>query len=72
MAAMPPARNSPGMSEAPKGVMFDTPEQIRRFAPQNLAQTVTTRTMPLGNITEITDAERSTLGAWIVAGSQLN
>jgi len=29
-------------------------------------------TMPLGNITEITDAERSTLGTWIVSGSKLN
>jgi uncharacterized membrane protein len=62
----------PSMSKAPKGVMFDTPEQIRRFAPQILAQTVTTRTMPLGNITEIIDAERSILGTWIVAGSRLN
>jgi uncharacterized membrane protein len=62
----------PGFAEAPKGVMFDTPAQIKRQAPQILAQAVRTHTMPLNNITEITDAERSTLGAWISAGSRLN
>jgi uncharacterized membrane protein len=62
----------PGFAEAPKGVMFDTPAQIKRQAPQILAQAVKTRTMPLGNVTEITDAERSMLGSWIVAGSKLN
>ena len=36
------------------------------------AQAVKTRTMPLGNVTEITEAERSTLGSWIAAGSKLN
>jgi uncharacterized membrane protein len=62
----------PGFVEAPKGVMFDTPAQIKRQAPQIMAQAVKTRTMPLGNVTEITDAERSMLGSWIVAGSKLN
>jgi uncharacterized membrane protein len=28
--------------------------------------------MPLGNVTEITEAERSALGSWIAAGSRLN
>jgi uncharacterized membrane protein len=62
----------PGFAEAPKGVMFDTPEQIRRQATQILAQAVKTRTMPLGNVTNITDAERFLLGSWIAAGSRLN
>jgi uncharacterized membrane protein len=62
----------PGFVEAPKGVMFDTPAQIKRQAPQIMAQAVKTRTMPLGNITRITDAERSALGSWIAAGSKLN
>ncbi len=58
----------PGFAEAPKGVMFDTPAQIKRLAPQIMAQAVKTHTMPLGNVTEITEAERSTLGSWIEAG----
>jgi uncharacterized membrane protein len=62
----------PGFAEAPKGVMFDTPAQIKRLAPQIMTQAVKTRTMPLGNVTEITEAERSALGSWIVSGSKLN
>ncbi len=62
----------PGFAEAPKGVMFDTPAQIKRQAPQIMAQAVKTHTMPLGNVTEITDAERAQLGSWIVAGSKLD
>jgi len=30
----------PGFAEAPKGVMFDTPAQIKRLAPQIMAQAV--------------------------------
>jgi uncharacterized membrane protein len=62
----------PGFAEAPKGVMFDTPAQIKRQAPQIMAQAVKTHTMPLGNVTEITDDERSALGSWIAGGSKLN
>ena len=61
----------PGFAEAPKGVMFDTPAQIKWQAPQIMAQAVKTHTMPLGNVTEITDAERSALGSWIVSGAKL-
>lgn len=62
----------PGFAEPPKGVMFDTPAQIKRQSQQIMAQAVKTHTMPLGNVTEITEAERSTLGAWIQAGSRLD
>ena len=62
----------PGLAEAPKGVMFDTPAQIKLQAPQIMAQAVKTHTMPLGNVTQITEAERSMLGAWIQAGSRLD
>jgi uncharacterized membrane protein len=62
----------PGFAEAPKGIMFDTPAQIRQHSPEIFAQAVKTHTMPLGNVTEITDEERSQLGAWISAGSRLN
>jgi uncharacterized membrane protein len=52
--------------------MFDTPAQIKRQSPQIMAQAVKTHTMPLGNVTEITEAERAVLGSWIVAGSRVN
>ena len=62
----------PGFAEPPKGVMFDTPAQIKRQSQQIMAQAVKTHTMPLGNVTEITDAERGMLGSWIEAGARLN
>jgi len=62
----------PGFSEAPKGVMFDTPVEIQRLALQIMAQAVTTHTMPLGNVTGITDEERAVLGGWIAGGARLN
>jgi uncharacterized membrane protein len=62
----------PAFSEPPKGVAFDTPVQIRLYSKQIFAQAVKTHTMPLNNITEITDAERATLGSWITSGSRTN
>jgi uncharacterized membrane protein len=52
-------------SEAPMGVRFDTMEEIRTHASQIKAQAVDSDIMPLGNMTEMTDEERTKLGAWI-------
>jgi uncharacterized membrane protein len=60
----------PGIAQAPKGVMFDSPVQIALLAPQILAQAVTTRAMPLNNVTGITEQERRDLAAWIGAGAK--
>jgi uncharacterized membrane protein len=62
----------PAFSEPPKGVAFDTPAQIRQFSKQILTQAVKSRTMPLNNITEITEPERAALGSWIASGSRTN
>lgn len=56
--------NYPGLAQAPKGVMFDTPEQIMALSSQIAVQAVATRVMPLNNVTRITEAERASLGAW--------
>jgi uncharacterized membrane protein len=61
-----------GFAAAPKGVMFDTPELIQRQAAMIMAQAVTARAMPLGNITHITDEERAKLGAWVTAGAKID
>lgn len=61
-----------GIAEAPKGVMLETPQQIRRFAPQINQQSVRTEAMPPGNVTEITPEERAKIGAWIDAGAPLD
>jgi uncharacterized membrane protein len=59
----------PGFTSAPNGVMFDTPQQITTRAQQIYEQAVVTRNMPFGNLTNITQAERDTLGAWYQAGA---
>jgi uncharacterized membrane protein len=59
-----------GMTEAPKGIMFDSPAAIAALAPQIYLQAVASHAMPLNNLTGITDAERSALGAWIAAGAK--
>ena len=54
---------------APGGVTFDTPEQIPAHAARIRERAVVTRTMPPGNKTNITDAERAMLGRWIAQGA---
>jgi uncharacterized membrane protein len=54
---------------APGGVMFDTPEQILAHVARIRERAVMTRTMPPGNKTNITDAERAMLGRWIAQGA---
>lgn len=61
----------PGITVAPAGVMFDTPEQIRARAARIAERAVALKTMPLGNVTGITDDERELLGAWVRAGAPL-
>jgi len=58
-----------GFIEAPKGMRLDTAEFIRANRTQIHAQAVAARSMPIGNLTGMTDAERATLGAWIAAGA---
>ncbi|MGV6851601.1 MAG: urate hydroxylase PuuD [bacterium] len=52
-------------SSAPKGVMFDDIEQIKRQSALIKAQAVQAKIMPLGNSTGMTEQERQKLGAWI-------
>jgi uncharacterized membrane protein len=56
---------------APAGVMFDTPEEIKANVPRIVAQTVTTKVMPLGNMTQMTDEERALIGTWVEQGATL-
>jgi uncharacterized membrane protein len=61
--------SQPGFAVAPKNVMLDTPERIGASAQKIYEQAVSTRAMPIGNLTGMTDAERSTLAAWMAAGA---
>ena len=69
MSAIRPVPAIPAFSQAPKGVMFDTPAQIATLSQQIYAQAVKTHAMPLGNVTNITEEERQMLAQWIRAGA---
>ena len=62
----------PGIAEAPKGIMLDTPERIRTLAVQLRQQTVLSRAMPPGNLTAMTDEERSLIERWIFSGAKID
>jgi len=57
--------------EAPKGVMLETPAQIKKWAAEIKKQSVDTKVMPLGNESKMTMAERALLGRWIVQGAKI-
>jgi uncharacterized membrane protein len=59
------------VDSAPKGITFDTPAQIKAQADAIDAQAVQTKTMPLGNVTGMTQTERDLLGRWIAQGAKI-
>jgi uncharacterized membrane protein len=58
----------PGFNAAPKGIMFDSPEQILAQAGQ-IHQQSATRVMPPGNLSGMTDEERTAIAAWFQHGA---
>jgi uncharacterized membrane protein len=54
----------PAFPAAPLGVMLDTDAQIVANADRIYQQTVVTRIMPIGNLTQMTDAERQVIAGW--------
>jgi uncharacterized membrane protein len=61
----------PGFSSPPKGIAFDTPEQIAARASAIEQQAIVLKSMPLGNVTHMTQAERDALGTWISQGANI-
>ena len=57
-----------GLAVAPKGVLLETPAQLRRWA-QAMRQQVQTEAMPPGNMTDMTAEERAKILAWVAAGA---
>ncbi|MEI9992472.1 MAG: urate hydroxylase PuuD [Rhizomicrobium sp.] len=60
-----------GIALPPAGLDFTRDTVLRSNASRVLLQAVTTKTMPLGNETGMTDAERAALGAWIRQGAHI-
>ncbi|MBW3695907.1 hypothetical protein EK599_09385 [Vibrio sp. T187] len=54
---------------APGGVILDTAEEIKTNVPRIMAQSVQTKVMPLGNLTQMTDEERALIGTWVEQGA---
>jgi uncharacterized membrane protein len=52
-----------------KNVRFDSPDEIAKRAQAIYQQAVVLKVMPMNNATQITDAERATLGRWFTAGA---
>jgi uncharacterized membrane protein len=59
------------VDSAPKGIRFDTPDEIRAQADAIEQQAVESRAMPLGNVTRMTEFERQLLGQWISQGAKI-
>jgi len=59
-----------GVPAPPNGAAFDTDTGLRRHAAKIYERAVLTHSMPQGNETGMTDAERQSLGAWIKAGAK--
>jgi uncharacterized membrane protein len=55
------------VKQAPKGIMFTSIEDMKRYATQIEAQAVRNKAMPMGNKTGMLIEERQKLGAWINA-----
>jgi uncharacterized membrane protein len=55
---------------APAGVVFDSDAQIIAEALRIHQQTVLTRVMPIGNLTNISDEERALIDRWYQAGAE--
>ncbi|MBA5607296.1 urate hydroxylase PuuD [Duganella sp. FT3S] len=60
----------PGFATAPLGMVLDTDQQIRQSAEKIYKQAVQLKAMPIGNLTNMTDAERATIAAWYESGAK--
>jgi len=64
--------SNPSFPQPPSGMVLEDPRRIQSLAPRILVRAVETRTMPLGNLTGMTEEERATLGAWIAQGARID
>ncbi|HTH75377.1 MAG TPA: urate hydroxylase PuuD [Trinickia sp.] len=58
------------MGSAPAGVLLDTPDEISTNAQRLYQQAVVLKAMPLGNVTQMTSAEREKVAAWFNTRTQ--
>lgn len=63
-----PTPTFPGLVQPAGGVLLHAPGDVLKNAQRVFQQTVVTRIMPLGNVTQMTDEERAVIAAWIKKG----
>jgi uncharacterized membrane protein len=63
------APDHPTAPVAAAGVTFDTPREIKAWAPRIHERAVATRTMPLANLTGMTEEERALIARWYAGGA---
>ena len=54
----------PGFQIAPGEIIMDTDEQINELASRIFTATVATRSMPIGNLSKMTEQERAIIASW--------
>ena len=59
-----PVPDFEGFTSAPLGVELDSQEKLLQHANRVFQTVVVTRTMPLANLTRITDSERQQIARW--------
>jgi uncharacterized membrane protein len=59
-----------GFATAPAGVMLHDETSIRQNAVKIYQQAVQLKTMPIANLTNMTDEERALIGAWFESGAK--
>ncbi len=60
---------NPAFAAPPVGIVLDTDDNVVALKDRILIRAVETKTMPLGNLTGMTDEERVLLGRWIAEGA---
>lgn len=53
--------------QPPKGVVLESIEDVRRFAPRIAEMVVRRKSMPFGNETAMTEADRARFALWLAA-----
>jgi uncharacterized membrane protein len=54
-----------GFDAPPKGIVLETPAEVRRWSAGVLQQSVDSHAMPIGNVTQMQPEERALLARWL-------
>ena len=64
--------SSSSFPQPPLGIVFEDPKRIQALAGRIYTRAVATKTMPLGNLTGMTDEERQIIGSWAAHGASID